>query len=81
MNTTTNKLIERAEQLLTKGQNVATTRRSNSSEYVIAFATVDSVLFHEWKSNTQHFISLVCGVASPYYKNFVEGVKMLFLVN
>jgi len=75
MNSTTEKLIERANQLLAKGQKVAGTRRSNSSERVIAPATVDISLFHEWKNNTQSFILLVCEETSPYYKNFSEGVK------
>lgn len=78
MNSTTEKLIERANQLLDKAQKVVGTRRSNSSEHVFAPATVDSSLFHEWKNNTQNFISLVCGETSPYYKNFVEGVKNAF---
>jgi len=75
MNTYTNKLIQRAEQLLVKGQSVSATKRNNSSENVIAPSTVDGLLFHEWKNNLQNFISLVCGENSPYYKNFVDGVK------
>ncbi|OGM18809.1 hypothetical protein A2686_02105 [Candidatus Woesebacteria bacterium RIFCSPHIGHO2_01_FULL_38_10] len=75
MNTTTNKLIERVGQLLEKGQKVAATKRNNSSEHVIAPSTVNSPLFHEWKNNSQNFISMVCGEDSPYYKNFVDGVK------
>lgn len=78
MNTYTTKLIERAESLLLKGQNVSATKRSNSSEDVIAPSTVDSPLFHEWKNNSQNFISLVCGENSPYYKNFADGVKSAF---
>jgi len=75
MNTTTEKLIERANQLLTKAQSVASTRFNDSSENVIAPDEVNSSLFHEWKNNTQNFILLVCGESSPYYKNFIEGVK------
>jgi len=75
MNSVTSKLIERVGQLLEKGQKVAATKRSNSSEHVIAPSTVNSPLFHEWKNNSQNFISMVCGEDSPYYKNFVEGVK------
>ena len=75
MNTTTNKLIELVGQLLEKGQKVAATKRNNSSEHVIAPSTVNSPLFHEWKNNSQNFISMVCGEDSPYYKNFVDGVK------
>jgi len=75
MNSTTEKLIERASQLLTKGQSVASTRFNDSSENVIAPDEVNSPLFHEWKNNSQNFILLVCGESSPYYKNFVEGVK------
>ncbi|NMB56557.1 hypothetical protein GYA19_01295 [Candidatus Beckwithbacteria bacterium] len=75
MNSVTSKLIERVGQLLEKGQRVAATKRSNSSEHVIAPSTVNSPLFHEWKNNSQNFISMVCGEDSPYYKNFIEGVK------
>lgn len=75
MNSVTSKLIERVGQLLEKGQKVAATKRNNSSEHVIAPSTVNSPLFHEWKNNSQNFISMVCGEDSPYYKNFVEGVK------
>lgn len=75
MNATTEKLVERANQLLTKAQNVASTRFNDSSENVIAPDEVNSPLFHEWKNNTQNFILLVCGESSPYYKNFIEGVK------
>lgn len=75
MNSTTNKLIERAEQLLAKGQMVVATRTSNSS---MGFFTVDSSLFHEWKNNTQNFILLVCGETSSYYKNFVDEVKSAY---
>jgi len=75
MNSVTSKLIERVGQLLEKGQKVVATKRSNSSEHVIAPSTVNSPLFHEWKNNSQNFISMVCGEDSPYYKNFVEGVK------
>jgi len=75
MNSTTEKLIERASQLLTKAQSVASTRFNDSSENVIAPDEVNSPLFHEWRNNSQNFILLVCGENSPYYKNFVEGVK------
>ena len=75
MNSVTSKLIERVGQLLEKGQKVAATKRSNSSEHVIAPSTVNSPLFHEWKNHSQNVISMVCGEDSPYYKNFVEGVK------
>ena len=75
MNSTTEKLIERATQLLTKAQSVASTRFNDSSENVIAPDEVNSPLFHEWRNNSQNFILLVCGENSPYYKNFVEGVK------
>lgn len=75
MNSVTQKFIERAEQLLTKAQSVASTRFNDSSENVIAPDEVNSPLFHEWRNNSQNFILLVCGENSPYYKNFVEGVK------
>src|SRR3989338_2410426 len=75
MNSTTEKLIERATQLLAKAQSVAATRFNDSSENVIAPDEVNSPLFHEWRNNSQNFILLVCGENSPYYKNFVEGVK------
>lgn len=75
MNSVTQKLIERAEQLLTKAQSVAATRYNDSSENVIAPDEVNNAIFHEWKNNAQHFISMVCGENSSYYKNFVEGVK------
>lgn len=75
MNSTTEKLIERATQLLAKAQSVAATRFNDSSENVIAPDEVDSPLFHEWRNNSQNFILLVCGENSPYYKNFVDGVK------
>ncbi len=75
MNATTEKLIERVSKLLTKGQSVASTRFNDSSENVIAPDEVNSPLFHEWKNNSQNFISMVCGENSPYYKNFVDGVK------
>jgi len=75
MDSTSQKLIERVSQLLIKAQNVASSRRSNSSEHVIAPDSVDSILFHEWKNNTQNFILLVCNESSPYYKNFIEVVK------
>ncbi|MBU1000089.1 hypothetical protein KKE78_01665 [Patescibacteria group bacterium] len=75
MNSTTEKLIERASQLLTKAQSVASTRFNDSSENVIAPDEVNSPLFHEWRNNSQNFILMVCGENSPYYKNFVEGVK------
>jgi hypothetical protein len=69
------KLIERATQLLAKAQGVASTRYNNSSENVFMSDMVNSTLFHEWRNNTQNFILLVCGESSPYYKNFVDGVK------
>ncbi len=78
MNSVTSKLIERVGQLLEKGQKVAATKRNNSSEHAIALSTVNSSLFHEWKNNSQNFISMVCGEDSPYYKNFVEGVKTAY---
>lgn len=78
MNSATQKLIERAEQLLTKAQSVAATRHNDSSENVIAPDEVNSTIFHEWKNNAQHFISMVCGENSSYYKNFIEGVKSAY---
>lgn len=78
MNSATKKLIERAEQLLTKAQSVASTRYNNSSEHVSVPDMVNSTLFHEWKNNTQNFVLLVCGENSPYYKNFVDGVKSAY---
>jgi len=78
MNSTTEKLIERATQLLAKAQSVAATRYNNSSENVIAPDEVNSTSFHEWKNNTQNFILLVCEETSPYYKNFVDGVKSAY---
>lgn len=81
MNSATSKLIERVGQLLEKGQKVAATKRNNSSEHIIAPSTVNSPLFHEWKNNSQNFISMVCGENSPYYKNFVDGVKSAFPEN
>lgn len=76
MNSATEKLIERVSQLLTKGQSVASTRFNDSSEHVIAPDEVKSPLFHEWKNNSQNFVLMVCGENSPYYKNFIEGVKI-----
>ena len=78
MNPTTKKLIERAAQLLEKAQSVASTRYNNSSEHVSMPDMVNSTSFHEWKNNTQNFILLVCGENSPYYKNFVDGVKTAY---
>ena len=78
MNPTTKKLIERATQLLEKARRVASTRYNNSSKYVIAPDEVNNTSFHEWKNNTQNFILLVCGENSPYYKNFVDGVKSAY---
>jgi len=78
MNPTTKKLIERAVQLLAKVQSVAATRYNDSSENVCAPDEVNSTSFHEWKNNTQNFILLVCGENSPYYKNFVDGVKSAY---
>lgn len=78
MNSTTEKLIERATKLLAKAQDVAATRYSGSSGYIMAPDRVNSVSFHEWKNNTQNFILLVCGETSPYYKNFVDEVKSAY---
>lgn len=78
MNSITEKLIERTVQLLTKAQNVAGTRYNDSSENVFAPDEVNSTAFHEWKNNTQNFILLVCGETSPYYKNFIDGVKSAY---
>lgn len=78
MNSTTQKLIDRATQLLSKGQSVASTRYNNSSEHVAMPDMVNSVTFHEWKNNAQNFILLVCGENSPYYKNFTDGVKSAY---
>lgn len=78
MNSTTPKLIERASQLLTKAQSVASTRYNNSSGHAVAPDRVNSAIFHEWKNNSQNFISMVCGENSSYYKNFVEEVKGAF---
>ena len=75
MDPTTEKLIERVVQLLTKGQNVLSTEHDNSSQHVVAPARVDSTLFHEWKTNSENFILIICKETSPYYKNFIEGVK------
>lgn len=78
MNSVTQKLIERADQLLQKGQGVAATRYNRSSDKVIAPDRVNNISFHEWKNNSQNFILIVCGKDSSYYKNFVEGVKSAF---
>ena len=78
MNSTTEKLIERISQLITKGQTVASSRYNRSSENVYAPDMVNSESFHEWKNNAQNFILLVCGENSPYYKNFNEEVKTAF---
>lgn len=78
MNSTTQKLIERASQLLTKAQSVASTRYNNSSGHAVAPDRVNSTAFHEWKNNSQNFISMVCGEGGSYYKNFEEGVKGAF---
>ena len=75
MNSISEKFIERASQLLARAQSVAATRFNDSSENVIAPDEVSSLLFHEWRNNSQNFILLVCGENNPYYKNFVEGVK------
>ena len=65
-------------QPLEKAQSVASTRYNNSSEHVSMPDMVNSISFHEWKNNTQNFILLVCGENSPYYKNFVDGVKTAY---
>ena len=69
MNSVTEKLIERADQLLAKAQSVAATRKGDYPSWV------DGTLFHEWKSNAQNFIRIVCGEEDLYYKNFVKEVK------
>ncbi len=76
MNSTTEKLIERVSQLLSKGQSVAGTRYNDSSEHVFAPDEVNSTPFHAWKNNSQNCVLMVCGENSPYYKNFIEGVKI-----
>lgn len=76
MNSVTEKLIERATQLLAKAQSVAATRYNDSSEHVFAPDEVNSTSFHEWKNNSQNFVLMVCEENSPYYKNFIEGVKI-----
>ncbi len=68
------KLTERVEQLIAKAQRVASTRYNNSSAHFFAPDRVDAALFHEWKNNSQCFISSICGETSSYFKNFVEGV-------
>ncbi len=75
MNSIIEKLVERADQLLIKGQKVASTRRSNSSSNVIAPDTVDSILFQEWKNNSENFILIVCNENNHYYKNFIAKVE------
>lgn len=76
MNSTKEKLIERVGQLLSKAQSVAATRYNDSSEHVFAPDEVKSPLFHEWKNSSQNFVLMVCEENSPYYKNFIEGVKI-----
>lgn len=78
MESTTKKLIERAEQLLTKAQSVASSCYNDSSENVIASDRVNSASFHEWKNNSQNFILLVCGKNSPYYENFTKEVDSAY---
>ncbi|HOX96437.1 MAG TPA: hypothetical protein PLI45_03610 [Candidatus Woesebacteria bacterium] len=78
MNSVTQKLIERTEQLLQKAQGVAATRFNRSSDRVVAPDRVNSASFHEWKNNSENFISMVCNENSSYYKNFVEEVKNAF---
>lgn len=69
MKPVTEELIQRANNLLTKAQNVASTRKGDYPSWV------DGILFHEWKTNTQNFIRVVCGEEDLYYKNFVQEVK------
>jgi len=79
MNLVSQKLIERADQLLTKAQTVAATQRDNTPSYARSTSNasypVDSALFHEWKNNAQNFILMVCGQDSPYYRNFTKEVE------
>lgn len=83
MNSATQKLIERADQLLTKAQSVVTTQIDNTPSYAHSTSNdsypVDSTLFHEWKNNAQNFILMVCGQDSPYYQNFIKEVKNAFV--
>jgi len=78
MNSTIEKFIERANQLLIKAQNVAATRSNNSSQNVFVRTRVNSTAFHEWKNNTENFILMVCRETSPYYENFIDEVKSAF---
>jgi len=69
MNSTTQKLIERADQLLQKAQSVAATHVNDYPKWV------DNTLFYEWQSNAQNFIRVVCGEEDLYYKNFTKEVE------
>jgi hypothetical protein len=70
--TSINKFSERINQLIELGDKTLTTRSSVSGEFSIA--TVNSELFHEFRTSSLSFILLVYNETHPFYNDFNKTV-------
>lgn len=64
------RFAELSEQIKT----LESSKKHNDSEYS-SYDSVDSDLFVSWKVSARHLISIVCGIESEHYKQFVECEK------
>jgi len=74
----TDKIIQRLDSLIVKGQEVLATRRSGSSPGVIAPDYLDSALFHQWHTSALAFLGVVLGQNSVHYREFESRCKSAF---
>jgi hypothetical protein len=72
MKQTEQKILERIDYLVQKGQQARD--RHNPNRRDAGGGGLDYTLFNEWKNSSENLIVRVGGESSPYYKNFVANV-------
>src|SRR3989344_4264323 len=68
------KIVERIEQLIQKGEAVKATHRPPPRNVITSLTLSDSS-FSEWKTNCENLLILIGGKDSTYFANFSEKVK------
>lgn len=75
---TQDKLASRIDDLLSKGKMVIASHRPPPAN-VVPRATVDTGLFHEWRTQSLSFLTNLLGEGHVYVKNFHDRVEHSFV--
>ena len=68
------KLIERCQQLIEKGEQIKETRKSPPPNVIGGVYSVDIKLFYAWKNSVENLIIKISSKGSSYHKDFYNHV-------